>query len=145
MTVIITISFILHIITMMIIYHLVKQLRGLKGTSTKEIQAVFDVYLQEIKEENNRLQQEINKNTLKATKQNQYQHPNTNVSRQDIPVTKATYRPPQQLETANDLLETSLQSQMLQLYDNGLSTEDIAKKLNCGKTEVELSIKMNYK
>jgi len=44
-----------------------------------------------------------------------------------------------------DEVETSLEAQILQLHTNGETIDDIAKKLNCGKTEAEIIIKMHQK
>ncbi len=41
--------------------------------------------------------------------------------------------------------QPSLQSSVFQMYDQGYSTEQIAKRLDCGKTEVELMLKIHPK
>ncbi|MGM8211726.1 DUF6115 domain-containing protein [Virgibacillus sp. W0430] len=133
-----SISFILHIVTFIIIYQLMKQLRDLKQGNIQEIQTIFESYLQEIKEENNRLQKKINvqpkpkfNSTLKYTDNE------TSYAKQDSKTNEQT--------TVKDLLQTSLQSKVLQMHDKGLTIDEIAQKLNCGKTEVALSIKMQQK
>lgn len=43
----------------------------------------------------------------------------------------------------NDSVESSLEGKVLQLYHQGLSIADIAKKLDCGITEAELIIRFH--
>ncbi|MGM8364110.1 helix-turn-helix domain-containing protein [Virgibacillus sp. W0181] len=134
-----TISFLLHIVTFVIIYQLLKQLRMLKQDSTEEMEKIFDAYLQEIKEENRSLQLEINE-SKQAEQRRKQPHASNNSSHQRKIVNN--YIPLDSNKPPTDFVETSLQSQILQLYDEGLSVDEIAKKLNCGKTEVDLTIKM---
>ncbi|MEM1506445.1 hypothetical protein RG959_24150, partial [Domibacillus sp. 8LH] len=55
----------------------------------------------------------------------------------------SSYTPPVPIE--EDQVEASLQSRILQLHHRGKSNTEIAKQLDCGKTEVELIIKLYAK
>ncbi|MBP1968076.1 DNA-binding NarL/FixJ family response regulator [Virgibacillus natechei] len=136
------ISFLLHIITLVVIYQFFKQIQTLKQTDSNDnddIVELFEVYLQEFKDENKRLQDELLKdmsarNTdidnidmeLETTAENKSHHEHT---------------PPEY--EAVDRVEASLQARILQLYHKGLSETEIAQKLDCGKTEVALIIKLH--
>jgi response regulator of citrate/malate metabolism len=90
--------------------------------------------LEEIKEENNRLQELL-----------AHQKTQTDVNE--------TFKEMQEEEDVTHLLgetdgikvEASLDSQVLLLHQEGYTAEEIARKLNCGKTEAELIIKMYAK
>ena len=58
---------------------------------------------------------------------------------------QTTYSSNSVLELKEDKLETSLEAQVFQLAKQGISIEEIAKKLNRGKTEIELMIKLHKK
>src|SRR5690554_4449456 len=55
------ISFLLHIITFAAIYQLLKQIQTIKQENAEDIQGVLDTYLQEIRNENIRLQRAVQK------------------------------------------------------------------------------------
>lgn len=46
-------------------------------------------------------------------------------------------------QTSEDIIETSLEGQVMHLIEAGKTVEEIAKQLNRGKTEIELLIKLN--
>lgn len=141
------ISFLLHIISLVALFQLIKQQQQNKQQeSSQEVMAVLEVYLNEIKEENNRLEDLLAK---------QQQSP-TEPSKETKPT------PPQEIEEAEneddsseldellkelpkDQLDASLESKVLQLHAQGQNVETIAKTLGCGKTEAELIIKLYNK
>src|SRR5690625_7934947 len=53
--------------------------------------------------------------------------------------TVPTYNP--ELVQTEDVSETSLQARMLQMHHQGKTAKEIAQSLNCGHTEVELTLK----
>lgn len=137
------ISFLLHLISIYAIYMLNKQLR--KKEDTTEIAQLFEAYLQEIKKENDRLQNDLKR----------YTH-----NKSDKPIVVQTEKKERILdhgmkdtekewlkhvEQVNDSLESSLEARVLQLHHQGLSVTDIAKKLDCGQTEAELIIRFHKK
>jgi|SRR5690625_3179171 len=128
------ISFLLHIITLFAIYQLLKQIQMKKETNTSEFQAILDTYLQEIKEENDRLQKAVSEGWP-----NEQQQPALKMDNID-PALEATNL--NEKNESKDYMEASLYSRILQLYDQGLTESEIARKLNCGKTEAALIIKL---
>jgi len=134
------ISFILHIVTIVAIYSLFQQLQTAKNQDTQDIMDIMEVYLQEIKEENNRLQSELQQ-------EQEYIQEKTNVVKQQEQSNmqeeiNAIVYPKKEL---GDTIEASLESRVLQLHAEGLAVNDIARKLDCGKTEAEIIIKLYEK
>ncbi|APC48606.1 DUF6115 domain-containing protein [Virgibacillus halodenitrificans] len=136
------ISFLLHILTLIIIFQLIKKINTLQQVqSPSEIMDLFDTYLEEIKAENEYLQKTLNNNPEDNKQNNSAEKvinpPHSveteqpfNVSDQEIP---------------KDEMEASLQARILHLYQNGYAAEEIAKQLDCGKTEAALVIKLHTK
>lgn len=144
------ISFLLHIIALFAIFQLFKQLQSKKKqANAQEVMEIFEVYLDEIRQENNELKNllmqdqtaeeetekiEMNKET---TEKRQMQEDNQ-VSEQSGIDSLLDQSPGYQVGA-------SLESRVLQLHSTGKSVEEIAKTLNCGKTEAELIIKLYQK
>lgn len=140
------ISFLLHVIALASIYTLFQQLQNLKKQDSQEIMELMETYLQEVKDENSRLQQEFQ--TMKQIEQANAQVKMV-ASEKDLSVTDSQ---PEELREvilpendAGDTIEASLESRVLQLYHSGVSANDIARKIGCGKTEVEIIIKLHEK
>lgn len=144
-------SFLLHMVTLTIIYQLVKQIKALRQNNHMGTEELMEMYLQEIKEENRMLEANLddtnnkhisgqNQKEKTAIKQNkETQTPNMLTDDAFIPS-------PLDPETGlGDTFETSQQSRILQLHDQGLSIEEIASQLHCGRTEVDLVIKLHPK
>ncbi|MFC4023125.1 DUF6115 domain-containing protein [Oceanobacillus longus] len=138
------ISFILHLVALGTIYKLFQHIQTLKSQDTKEIEGLFEAYLQEIKEENSRLQAQL--------KANQNDKSSITASKQPGPEQES--QPAQWLEgdmeqllspVEADTLEASLESKVLQMHSDGLAIGDIARILDCGKTEVEIILKLHKK
>jgi|SRR5690625_4567612 len=131
------ISFLLHIITFAAIYQLLKQIQTVKQSNTDDIQEVLETYLQEIREENNRLQKSVTMDEPNKQK------PAQTIKDAKFDIDEMMAEEDQIYINENkDQMETSLHSRILQLYDKGLSETEIAQQLNCGKTEAELIIKL---
>ncbi|WP_067729429.1 DUF6115 domain-containing protein [Oceanobacillus damuensis] len=137
------ISFLLHVIGMAAIYKLYQQLASLKTQDAKEIEGLFEAYLQEIRNENRRLQDQLltaekNSETIKDSSESA-------ASQETIATdVKEEFSEPYAAgDGPEDILEASLESRVLQLHSEGLSQNDIARRLNCGKTEVEIILKLH--
>lgn len=151
------ISFIIHGITLVIIRQFKIKLdqpaitKQTLDQQQKEIEELLAVYLLEIREENDKM--------IKLIDQQAKQKPQPNAKQEKVvsqtprnPVIKSSkqevkyqeYQPfmPAEEET---VVEQSFAAQVLSLFERGDSIETIAKKLNRGKTEVELLIKFHQK
>ncbi|WP_093191625.1 DUF6115 domain-containing protein [Salimicrobium halophilum] len=102
----------------------------------REIEGTFQAYLEEIKEENKRFEQNMNMDSspnVASPVQEIYRNRDNSQEQESI------YSPPEIEE--NDVVEFSDETKAKQMYEEGLSIEEIAKKLGKGKTEVELIVK----
>ncbi|WP_042223748.1 DUF6115 domain-containing protein [Oceanobacillus manasiensis] len=134
------ISFLLHIVTLTILFQLFKQKSQPKHDShTEDMVALLETYLQEVKEENDRLQETIQRNEANSSSIIKDEVITSSQPDQE----DTLYTPPSPVE--EDYVEASLQSRILQLHHSGKSNTEIAKQLDCGKTEVELMIKLHAK
>ncbi|GAA4059900.1 DUF6115 domain-containing protein [Amphibacillus indicireducens] len=147
------ISFIIHAITLVVIRQLkakVDQPSMTKQTldqQQKEIEELLAVYLLEIREENDKLIQLINQQPKKEPVVKQ---PKSVDKSQEVPMptkleTEAKYQDYQPFvpDDQEPVVEQSFAAQVLSLAERGDTPEAIAKKLNRGKTEVELLIKFH--
>ncbi|GAB3067196.1 DUF6115 domain-containing protein [Virgibacillus ainsalahensis] len=130
---ILIISFLLHITTLFAVYQLLKQINVLKKKKISESAELFEKYLQEIKDENSRLQEHLVEHKTETT--------DTSESMPSS-VDDALIAHSPSIDNA-DKVEASLQARILQLHNKGLSETEIAQKLNCGKTEAALIIKIH--
>ncbi|MBM7698303.1 DUF6115 domain-containing protein [Kurthia huakuii] len=110
------------------------------------------VYLAEMKDENDRLIQEIKSIKVDSSpnrdveqqqtkpRDNKQQHEKNLSIQNDFETPKAYVKKAyqQQRHTAK---EPTIEEQVIKMYKEGFSISDIAKKLNQGKTEVELLLK----
>ncbi|AXI09106.1 hypothetical protein CUC15_09295 [Oceanobacillus zhaokaii] len=140
------ISFLIHIVALYAIYRLSQQIQSFKRADTAEMAEIFETYLQEIKEENNRLQDRLSSNTpphkdpeKSQAESDDKEYPYTQketVEKNGVPLIDAK---------VDDLVETSSEASILQLHHQGMTITEIAQQLDRGKTEVELFIKMHKK
>lgn len=145
-TFLLMISFLLHLLGLIAIYQLFQQIQTYKQAKTtdnsEEVAALFEAYLEDIKAENNRLQKEIIEKQILSTAE---------TSNMIAPIMEDKHTATDSIseETPyfdiNDSIETSLQAKILQLSHQGYNAEAIAKRLNCGKTEAALMIKLQKK
>lgn len=150
-----TISFLLHIVSIVAIYSLYKQLLQTKTTDTTEssdIIELMDSYLEEIKQENRLLQEELAKINFNSTKKESVSLNGSlpPVELEDASHAKTDDESTEEIDVnlgngVQDEVEVSLQSRILKLYQEGSTIEDIARSLGCGKTEVELIVKFHDK
>ncbi|MCT1903775.1 DUF6115 domain-containing protein [Oceanobacillus sojae] len=145
------ISFLLHGISILAIYLLLKDRQNLDGN--KQTEKILKETLVEIQRENRMLQnllaeekkseenlvnnEEIKTESFKSQKENKEKDTQAEMKFPDIEIPQSS--------AYQDEVETSLEAKVLQLHTNGETIDDIAKKLNCGKTEAEIIIKMYQK
>ncbi|HLR66166.1 DUF6115 domain-containing protein [Virgibacillus alimentarius] len=134
------VSFMLHLMALIAIYQLSKQIQMKKQVSTGDIFALFETYLNEIKDENRRLQQALNAHTPKSEGAPPASSDNIAIQNQNATKPKEVL-----CDNKLDSYEPSLKVQVLHRYHQGSTIEDIARELNCGKTEVALMIKLHKK
>ena len=139
------ISFLIHIILLLAVYYLYTQLQLIKNNKDENLQELLTNFIHEIRAENEQL-----KLQLDETKRNEKKHINAPplpkhlkplLEKQEEEENRKKSK--SSLSIKKDRLETSLEVQIAQLSKQGLSIEEIAKKLNKGKTEVELILKLN--
>ena len=144
------ISFLLHILALFAIFQLFQQLQTYKKQDdSQEVMELLEIHLQEMKEENNRLQTLLEKNVDKGHQEQQStEEPERNSNKE----TKQFDAGSEALdldylldESPASQVDASLESRVLQLHANGMKIENIARTLNCGNTEVELIIKLYEK
>ncbi|SDB88936.1 hypothetical protein SAMN05421734_102195 [Pelagirhabdus alkalitolerans] len=161
------ISFIIHAVTFIIIKQLIvkldkpDQVRDQLSEQKKEIEELLAVYLVEMREENDRFielvndkvpdqqtyendtvrqtKHESNENKTAETKINPAPYVDNNKQKASDENLKNDYKPPEINE--QDTYEQSFAGEVLSLYSQGYTTDEIAQQLNRGKTEVELLVK----
>ncbi|WP_077300162.1 DUF6115 domain-containing protein [Virgibacillus pantothenticus] len=131
------ISFLLHIVTLTAIFRLFKQLKDSERYDTSEMNALFTEYINEIKQENLHLQQQL------AQQKNNPQEDKREVEKQ-AHISSPEIESIHKVTKPQDEMTTSLQGKILQLYSQGFTPSEIAQQLNCGKTEAELTVKLYH-
>lgn len=146
-----------------------KELELKQEQVAREIEESFTAYLIEIKEENERLTNML----MESGKTVDVSHDSTDFFTKDKPTqeenaplkteikkqpaaqkpsinndelvnsTNHQYEPPSHTVQENETYEPSTQSKVYQLYDAGYTTEEIARQLDCGKTEIDLMLKFH--
>ncbi|WP_249869760.1 helix-turn-helix domain-containing protein [Oceanobacillus saliphilus] len=137
------ISFLLHLTALTAIYKLHQQLDSVKSQDSKEIEGLFEAYLQEIKNENSRLQAQLQTVEDNNSKRLVSEEPANKQEGNSADWTEAYQDLPINVGEAKDTIEASLESRVLQLHREGYPNSDIARRLNCGKTEVEIILKLH--
>ncbi len=128
------ISFMLHITALFAVYLLYKRVQTFQqGNHITEVTALLETYLQEMKGENNRLEQMLSKHTREAETPDEADLMNE----QPKAPTEEAY------VNGGYSIETSLQAKVLQLSSEGLTSDEIAGQIGCGKTEAALILKLH--
>lgn len=144
------ISFLLHLISLYAIYQLFQYVKK-QERDGNDMTHLFESYLQEFKEENSILKEQIRNNKhMESPSPNQKKvvMSEKKSHKKEEAVAEETrdedaFKP---LEMdREDEVEASLESRVLQLESQGFLSGEIAKKLECGKTEVELIINLYKK
>ncbi|WP_284139978.1 MULTISPECIES: hypothetical protein [unclassified Virgibacillus] len=147
------VSFLLHLISLTVIFIIFKQSYHSKQQAPDELIQLMETYIEEIKEENRRLQEDILLSKAKE-KANFAATPayikNEKVAKSEVVATneeqdESLIHAKGKDDQTDDQVEASLQARILQLHHLGKSTDAIAKELNCGKTEAALIIKLHAK
>jgi DNA-directed RNA polymerase specialized sigma24 family protein len=163
-------SLILHGVTFLIMIYFYKRFSQYQDVdnmkrTVREIEDLFEAYLMELKDENKKFLNIVTKNGNTVIEQNRVVDteeelkdekqevdpvaPNKNSSSKveneapNVQNQDENQYEPESIELEDAVEEPSIQSTVLLLYQQGLSVEEIAKKLNMGKTEVELIIKFH--
>lgn len=175
-TFLLIISFLLHGVTAIALIILslrvskAKELELKQERVAREIEESFTAYLIEIKEENERLTNMLEKNghtvdvkdnstgffgedkpkaePIRNDKESNQASEQPSLQPQETPGQynkENIYEPPSLSLEEQDSYEPSLQSKILQMFNEGYSTEQIAKQLDCGKTEVDLMLKFHQR
>lgn len=140
------ISFLLHITLIMAVYHLYQQLQLSKRSKDQELEILFADFLKEIRIENERLQSQlINEPPPKneGKKEEMTLTKNRSITNKAEHYKENNFFNLLQEEKNDQLLETSIESKIFSMYNQGQSIDDIAKTLNRGKTEVALILKLH--
>ncbi len=115
----------------------------------REIEDLFTSYLMEIKEENERMTELLHSKEREPQTRNNASPPvDPSIEPRSTfksPVEEQKDYVPPAPGSADESYQPSLQSQVLHLKDQGLTTDQIAKKLDRGKTEIELVVKFQQK
>ncbi|WP_077621943.1 DUF6115 domain-containing protein [Sediminibacillus massiliensis] len=152
----IMLSLLLHLVTFSIIRKLHTKLENMaNGTDSKsaaeETEQMLNRFLDDIKEENNRLKSMLDerdsrhRNVEPVQKDMDESKSGKDAEKGDIPAGySAPYTPPLPSQSG-DKVEQSEAGMVISLYEQGHSLEEIARKINRGKTEVELLLKFYRK
>jgi hypothetical protein len=165
-TFLLTISFLLHALSLWIIILLylrfakVKEMEKQQQQMAEEIEQTFSAYLLEWKEENERFLTELAAILQNLSRPDHSPPKDSAKTREEVSETEA---PSEETETEalpsyfpnidgiRDIVDIRQQpdssdaSRVWQLYEQGKTVEEIAKFLNKGKTEVELLLKFRRK
>ncbi|WP_053219634.1 DUF6115 domain-containing protein [Virgibacillus senegalensis] len=167
LTFLIFISLLLHIVTFVAIRLLFQQMQRNSGNqdsgdSLRQTEELLSAYLQEIREENDRLLKEWDhatpKNEQDVQKEQKEEEGLGMVKPERVKPYEQEANSPSLNETAGesgympplpqvqqDTVEKSMTAEVYSMYDQGYTIDEIAKKLDKGKTEVELMIKFHRK
>ena len=165
-----TISFIIHFLLFRVIIQLKNKIEALErgtGTDPGNIEEKLSLFLQEMREDNDDFLKKIDKLNANAVEEKsqtenenrkpspliQEKHPNTQKSiepklnqpeKQDQTEKKPEFKSLLEKSIASEevAFESSTEAKVLNLYAQGESLDNIAKKLDIGKTEVELIVKI---
>ena len=152
-------SLLLHFVTFYIIIVLIQRMNHLRSMTgedaLKDIDKILQSHLDAIRAENQALIEDIDKNKSKSHFPKPFRRPDTfdmDTPVKEKPIVKEKseildrkkapqYTPP--IEKVVDQVKQTDTAQVLHLYEKGLSSQDIAKKLNIGKGEVELMLNLS--
>jgi hypothetical protein len=174
-TFLLIISFLLNIVSLLAIIILYTRqnrfidLEKKQGKMIQEMEETISTYLLEMKEENDAFMNNLNKNKQEKKTQKQSggkEFPRSTKNKEmgshankRLNASKAYNNPvviPDKREGENDweplflfeegiIQEDTLVDQVITMHQDGLSIEEIAKRLGKGKTEIELLLKFNQK
>ncbi|ELK44769.1 UNVERIFIED_CONTAM: hypothetical protein N8J90_02785 [Halobacillus marinus] len=117
------------------------ELEEQKQETASEIDDLFTSYLAELKDENERLMAWV----ANTPEQKPVTYTDEHQAKASIRESAPVYTPPVPVEGTEVIYERSLQSQVIDMMQSGLTIEETARKLDRGKTEVELLYKWSQK
>src|SRR5688500_11957921 len=131
-SILLIISFLLHLIFLVIIYQLYQQIGDLKSERSRDTEVLLSRFLDEIKQENRQLQQQLQQSNKKEQNATTIQAQAEYVPKQEMADGKERTNdhfdfPPIPIAT-EDKVETSIESQVSQMHQKGISTETIADR-----------------
>lgn len=152
------VSFLIHIVTFIIIKQMknnqsqLQQVEDNVNQQVNELQDSLAVYLLEIKEENEFLVQQLDHLDVQSQKdqestreESSIQEEKTTDNKHEAETNQSTFSAIESSDVVPDAVESSITSQALYLKEKGYTTDEIAKKLNKGKTEIDLLLKFYQK
>ncbi|HLR42410.1 MAG TPA: hypothetical protein VK067_04095 [Pseudogracilibacillus sp.] len=145
------ISFLLHIILLTAVFQLHQQLQKTKKQTNDEIEEVLSLFLEEIKMENEQLKGMLSQSKVENKPQVQQEtvEKKAGATKQAVEISNDVEPPILPIDTLinkqQDVVEQTVESRIVSMYEEGLSIEEIAKQLHRGKTEVALIVKMYQK
>ncbi|GAE91597.1 hypothetical protein JCM21714_550 [Gracilibacillus boraciitolerans JCM 21714] len=150
------ISFMIHVITFIIIRQLKNrqdELTTVEDNVNQQVRNVEDtlaIYLVELKEENDRFMQQFERiDSTEANNEETDNHKKEYTKSVSPPLQQPQqepeYQPISTIGMEKDTVENSTTATILHLHDKGYTIDEIAKKLDKGKTEVELLLKFQQK
>jgi|SRR5690625_526624 len=134
------ISFLLHTIILIGLFQLLKQIQSLKHSKDKETETMMLAFIDEIKTENQRLQQQLNKHQRKTSDDPLlYEQKEATSERPDLHdeskvLDERNSQLTDRLQDQQEEMKLSLEGRVLQLNQKGYSIEEIAEILTCSKT-----------
>ncbi|KMJ58662.1 hypothetical protein AB685_12360 [Bacillus sp. LL01] len=142
-----TLLAIFFIILLFIKFSKVQQLEQDYRRLIQEAEDTISSYVMELKEENSAFLKRLNENTRQKNSEvmDRFDERESELSAIDVKELLAQENVQEAVEEPtiqqNAFEEWSLKDQVKYLIDEGLTSEEIAKKLNKGKTEIELLLK----
>jgi len=116
-----------------------------KNNQDEKLQELLSHFIQEIKAENKQLVTKLSEAKQEKIKEKKAptipNHLKPMLEKQEKRENQDTLHSNAPFLTEH--VETSMESKIVQLSEQGLSIDEIAKQLNKGKTEVELILKLN--
>lgn len=156
------VSFLLHAIAFISIYHVYEKTKKDKAEQIARLEELMDDFMKNIRHENEKLEKKVYEAEMRrkmsderALKKNVesdlIERMLNDTNRKEAEINETVKEPKKTWELTNikaekeveDVVETSFEGQVLQLFRAGKSPEEIAKQLNRGKTEVDLYIKLH--
>ncbi|MCA0969112.1 coupling factor for flagellin transcription and translation [Halobacillus litoralis] len=116
-----------------------------------DIEGMFSSYLMEIKEENQRMSELIDRQPsygekVERMEEVQKKEPSKRFPAPEYSPLETDYQPPEPVtDPPEESFQPSVPSQIMDLKERGYTIDEIAKKLDRGKTEIELLLKFNQK
>lgn len=140
-----TVSMILHLITFLILALLMKKMKNTLNyeqleKQRQEIEDVLAFYSLEMKEDNERFLEQIQK---QQEENNESEHESITRETNEQENVTEEIATPEPLSEETEAYEPSLEAKALRLYREGNDVKEIAKKLSKGHGEIELLLKFH--